>query len=80
MSILEKPVKTARAGSLGNVCKNLRSLIEVELEMARVKEDLDTVRMERDILKKAAAYFAKESLPVRNLPDHEFMTDASNQI
>jgi transposase len=34
----------------------------VEVELARVKRELALVRMERDILKKAAAYFAKESL------------------
>ena len=34
--------------------------------MARTKKELAEVKMERDILKKAAAYFAKESnCPVR---------------
>jgi transposase len=33
------------------------------MEFARVKRELAEVKMERDILKKAAAYFAKESLP-----------------
>jgi transposase len=37
-------------------------LTEVEVELARVKRELVITRMERDILKKAAAYFAKESL------------------
>ena len=62
-STLENWVRSARAGNLGNVSKNRRPLTEVELELARVKKELATVRMERDILKKAAAYFAKESLP-----------------
>lgn len=62
-STLENWVRSARAGNLGNVGKNRRPLTEVELELARVKKELATVRMERDILKKAAAYFAKESLP-----------------
>lgn len=62
-STLENWVRAARAGNLGNVGKNRRPLTEVELEPARVKKELATVRMERDILKKAAAYFAKESLP-----------------
>ncbi len=31
------------------------------MELARLKRELAEVRMERDILKKAAAYFAKES-------------------
>jgi len=38
-------------------------LTEVELELAQVRRELAQVKMERDILKKAAAYFAKESLP-----------------
>ena len=32
------------------------------MELARAKKELVEVKMERDILKKAAAYFAKESL------------------
>jgi transposase len=31
--------------------------------LARTKWELVEVKMERDILKKAAAYFARESLP-----------------
>lgn len=63
-STLENWVRSARAGNLGDVGKNRRPpLTEVELELARVKKELATVRMERDILKKAAAYFTKESLP-----------------
>ena len=38
-------------------------LTEVEMDLARTKKELAEVKMERDILKKAAAYFAKESLP-----------------
>jgi len=33
------------------------------MELARAKKELAVVKMERDILKKAAAYFARESLP-----------------
>jgi transposase-like protein len=33
-----------------------------EMELARLRAELARVRMERDILKKATAYFAKESL------------------
>ena len=42
-------VKLYKAGKLGDVGKSYRPLTDVE--------------MERDILKKAAAYFARESLP-----------------
>jgi transposase len=55
-------VKAYRAGKLGNVGKSQQPLTEVEAELARVKRELAMVKMERDILKKAAAYFAKESL------------------
>jgi transposase len=33
-----------------------------QMEIARLRAELARARMERDILKKAAAYFAKESL------------------
>lgn len=61
-STLETWVRAAKAGKLGNVGKNRRPLTEVEIELAKTKRELVMVRMERDILKKAAAYFAKESL------------------
>jgi transposase len=56
-------VKADKAGKLGEVGKSYRPLTEIELELHRTKRELAEVRMERDILKKAAAYFAKESLP-----------------
>ena len=62
-STLANWVKAAKAGKLGEVGKNYRPLTEVETELARTKKELAIVKMERDILKKAAAYFAKESLP-----------------
>ena len=61
-STLENWVRAAKAGRLGEVGKNRKPLTEVEAELARVKRELAVTRMERDILKKAAAYFAKESL------------------
>jgi transposase len=60
-STLGNWVKAYRAGRLGEVGKTQRPLTEMEL--ARTKKELVEVKMERDILKKAAAYFAKESLP-----------------
>ena len=39
-----------------------RSVPELEAEVAKLRKDLVEARMERDILKKATAYFAKESL------------------
>jgi transposase len=40
-----------------------RSAAELAAENARLRKELAEARMERDILKKATAYFAKESLP-----------------
>ena len=60
-------VKANKEGKLKEVGKQQRPLTEIEMELARVKRELVEVRMERDILKKATAYFAKESLP----GDHE---------
>lgn len=56
-------IKAYRAGSLGEVGRTRRPLTEIEMELAWTKKELVEVKMERDILKKAAAYFAKESLP-----------------
>ena len=56
-------VKAYKAGKLGEVGKSYRPLTEIEMELARTKKELFEIKMERDILKKAAAYFARESLP-----------------
>jgi len=56
-------VKANREGKFKEVGKQQRPLTEIEMELARVKRELAEVGMERGILKKAAAYFAKESLP-----------------
>ena len=56
-------MKAYKSGNLGDVGKTYRPLTEVEMELARAKKELAVVKMERDILKKAAAYFARESLP-----------------
>jgi len=62
-STLGNWVKQFKAGRLGEVGKTYRPLTEIEMDLARTKKELVEVKMERDILKKAAAYFAKESLP-----------------
>ena len=62
-STLGNWVKAYWEGRLGEVGKTYRPLTEIEMELARTKKELADVKMERDILKKAAAYFAKESLP-----------------
>ena len=62
-STLGNWVKAFKAGKLGEVGKSYRALTEIEMELAWTRKELAEVKMERDILKKAAAYFAKESLP-----------------
>jgi transposase len=56
-------VKAQKAGKLGELGKMQRPLTEIEIELYRVKKENAELKMERDILKKAAAYFARESLP-----------------
>jgi transposase len=55
---LKKWLSTARAGEIG---KGQKPLTELELELARAKKELAEVKLERGLLKKCAAYFAKES-------------------
>ncbi len=55
--------KAYRAGKLGDIGKERKPLTEIEMELARIKKENAELKMERDILKKAAAYFARESLP-----------------
>lgn len=64
---LSIPLKTlanrrpaANAGTLAEVGKQHPSMSEAELELAKVKRELAEVKMERDLLKKFAAYFARE--------------------
>jgi transposase len=50
-----------KAGTLAEVGKMRKPHSDIEVELTRVKRELAEVKMERDLLKKAAAYFAKES-------------------
>ena len=58
---LKSWVYASRRGKLGEVGRNQKPLPELEMELARVKRELAEVKMERDLLNKATAYFAKES-------------------
>jgi transposase len=53
-------VKAEAEGRLAET--RIKPFTAEQAEIARPKAELARVRMERDILKKAAAYFAKESL------------------
>jgi transposase len=61
-STLERWRRVSKRGKLGEIGKGQRPLTELEIELAKVKRERSLDKMERDILKKAAAYFAKESL------------------
>ena len=53
-------VKAQAAGRLGET--SAKPFNAEQVEIARLKAELARVKMERDNLKKAAAYFATESL------------------
>lgn len=54
-------VRSAKAGKLQKVGGDQKPLSELEAELARVQRELAEVKMERDLLKKFATYFARES-------------------
>jgi len=60
-SSLDNWVRAAKAGKLTEVGKGQRLPSELELELARTRKELAEVKMERDLLKKFATYFARES-------------------
>jgi transposase len=62
-STLGNWMKAHKAGKLGDIGKTQKPLTDIEMELARMKKELVETKMERDLLKKAAAYFARESLP-----------------
>ncbi len=60
-SSLDNWVGASRNGKLSDVGKGQRLPSDLELELARTRKELADVKMERDLLKKFATYFAKES-------------------
>ena len=54
-------VRASRQGRLVTVGQGLRVVAETEVELARLRKELAEVKLERDLLKKCAAYFARES-------------------
>jgi transposase-like protein len=62
-STINNWVKASKSGKLADIGKSYRPLTEIEMELSRVKKENATLKMECEILKKAAAYFARESLP-----------------
>ena len=60
-STLANWVRAMKVGKLAEIGRHQKPLSEADLELARLRRELARVKMERDILKKAAAYFARES-------------------
>lgn len=60
-SSLSNWVRASREGKLAKVGQGQRMPTETEVELARLRKELAEVKLERDLLKKCAAYFAKES-------------------
>lgn len=60
-SSLANWVRASREGKLAAVGQGQRVPTETEVELARLRKELAEVKLERDLLKKCAAYFAKES-------------------
>jgi transposase len=63
MATLATWVKAAKLGNGSVTAPGSRTVPELEAEVAKLRKELAETRMERDIVKKAAAYFAQESLP-----------------
>ncbi len=56
-------VNAAKSGQTQKTVPGSRTVPELEAEVAKLRKELAQAKMERDIVKKAAAYFAQESLP-----------------
>ena len=56
-------VYKARQGKLAGMDGNRKPVTDLEAENSRLQRELAEARMERDILKKATAYFAKAPRP-----------------
>jgi len=56
-------VVAAKRGPAVATAPGSRSVADLEAENAKLRKELAETKMERDIVKKSAAYFAQESLP-----------------
>ena len=60
---LDNWITKAKVGKLAEIGSNRAPVTAQESELSRLRKELAETRMERDLLKKAAAYFARESMP-----------------
>ena len=56
-------VSAAKRGNDPTAAPGSRSVAELEAEVAKMRKELVVERMEKEVLKKATAYLARESLP-----------------
>ena len=56
-------VAAAKRGDGAGPAPGGRTVAELEAEVARLRKELSNANLEVEILKKATAYFARESLP-----------------
>lgn len=61
MKTLANWVRATKDGKLENVGRTQKRPTEIEAELGQLKRELAEVKMERDLLRKFATYFAKES-------------------
>lgn len=54
-------LRVSKEGKLEEVGRQQKPQTELEAELQRIKRELAEVKMERDLLKKFAVYFARES-------------------
>ena len=59
---LDNWLRKYKEGKLGEIGQNYRPLTEGEMELARLKRENAELKMERDFLKKAAAYVRHEGV------------------
>ncbi|OOG57975.1 hypothetical protein B0E49_03785 [Polaromonas sp. C04] len=55
-------VYRARKGQALLMCVPAKPVAEIEAELSRLRQENARSRLEKEILKKAAAYFARESM------------------
>jgi transposase len=60
MKTLANWVRASKDGKLEKLGQAQKPQTEIEAELSRVRRELAEVKMERDLLKKFATYFAKE--------------------
>jgi transposase len=63
MQTLHSWVTKGRKGELSGISTYSPDLVALQTEVCQLKKQLAAAEMEREILKKAAAYFARDTLP-----------------